>query len=89
MYQTLSTLYEIEKSNVQELQVEKNQYKVKAYVGKDNVAISRQFIFLNGRCIPDSSKLHKKVNDNFKKQLKEGNMKIKKVLYKLHNYLYR
>lgn len=81
MYQTLSTLYEIDKTNVQELQVEKNQYKVKAFVGKRDVEISRQSIFLNGKFICDSSLLYKKVNENFKKYLKGGKKKIKKVLY--------
>lgn len=81
MYQTLSTLYEIDKTNVQELQVEKNQYKVKAYVGKHDVEFTRDVIFLNGKFVSGSSILHKKLNDNFKKHLRGGKMKIKKVCY--------
>lgn len=81
MYQTLSSLYEIEKASVQELKVEKNNYKVKAFVGNRDVEINRQSIFLNGKFIPDSSLLYTKVNLNFKKYLKGGKININKVLY--------
>lgn len=81
MYQTLTTLYDIEKTNVQELQVEKNQYKIIAYVGKRDDQIRKQVIFLNGRVLSDLSLIHKKVNKNFEKNLKVDKMNKKKVLY--------
>ncbi|CAH2085418.1 unnamed protein product [Euphydryas editha] len=49
VYQTLWTLFQISRSNVQDLQVEKNEYKIKAYIGETdfNCKIPFYFIFIS------------------------------------------
>ncbi|XP_075976491.1 uncharacterized protein LOC142976808 [Anticarsia gemmatalis] len=69
VYQTLSTLFDIESTAVQELQVEKNQYKVKAFMGKPDMDIGRHWIYVNGKFIHNTSKLYKIINEHFKKCL--------------------
>ncbi|XP_063893999.1 uncharacterized protein LOC110375659 [Helicoverpa armigera] len=69
VYQTLSTLLDINKSDVVELQVEKHEYKVKGFIGKTDKVIDLHWIYLNGKCIHSSSKLHKMVNEYLKRSL--------------------
>ncbi|XP_050349517.1 metacaspase-3-like [Nymphalis io] len=50
IYQTLLSLFEISMNDLKDLQVEKNQYKVKAYIGKNCLVPKKyQWVFLNGR----------------------------------------
>lgn len=69
IYQTLSTLFNIDKGHVLELQVEKHEYKVKGYIAKIDKELDLHWIFLNGKFIYSCSKLHKVLNDCFKKHL--------------------
>ncbi|CAH1635731.1 unnamed protein product [Spodoptera littoralis] len=69
IYQTLSNVFNIDKSDVQELQVEKNEYKVKGLIGKGNNELDLHWIYVNGKFIHNSSKLHKITNEYFKKCL--------------------
>ncbi|XP_026731883.1 uncharacterized protein LOC113496760 [Trichoplusia ni] len=69
IYQTLMTLFDIKNTEVVELQVEKNEYKVKGFIGKTDSDLDVHWIYLNRKCIHNSSKLHKMINDNFKKVL--------------------
>lgn len=78
VYQTLSTLFSIEKNIIQELQVEKNEYKVKAFIGKTDVDIGKHWIYLNGRYIHNNTKLHKSINENLRKYLLIKYKKISK-----------
>lgn len=82
IHQTLSTLYNIDKNNLQELQVEKNEYKVIAYLGKSDES-GKHLIFLNGKFILNTSKLHKIVNSNLSKHFhRRGIQKSKmKVIF--------
>ncbi|XP_013174086.1 PREDICTED: protein PFC0760c-like isoform X2 [Papilio xuthus] len=67
VYQTLSSLYDIEQKDFQELQIEKHQYKAKGFISKQNAKIcSYQWIYLNGRFI-NKSPLHDVINSNFTK----------------------
>lgn len=78
------TLFDIKKAEVVELQVEKNEYKVKAFIGKTDSDLDVHWIYLNRKCIHNSSKLHKMINDNFKKVLPIKDRR--KVKYKV-NYI--
>ncbi|XP_047026301.1 uncharacterized protein LOC124634685 [Helicoverpa zea] len=69
IYQTLSTLFDINKSDAVELQVEKHEYKVKGLIGKTDKVIDLHWIYLNGKCMHSSSKLHKMVNEYLKRSL--------------------
>ncbi|XP_064072632.1 DNA mismatch repair protein Mlh3-like [Vanessa tameamea] len=65
IYQTLWSLFEINRNDLKDLQVEKNQYKVKAYIGKDCLVSKKyQWVFLNGRFISKTF-LHIKIHENF------------------------
>ncbi|XP_045535425.1 protein PFF0380w-like [Papilio machaon] len=66
VYQTLTSLYEIDKKDLQELQIEKHQYKAKGFISKQNSKSSYQWIYLNGRFI-NKSPLHDIINSNFTK----------------------
>lgn len=68
IYQTLSSLFGVEKTDVQVLKVEKNQYKVTAYIGKNKENNHQHWIYLNGKLV-HNSKLNKVVNDNLTKAL--------------------
>nr|XP_049693316.1 uncharacterized protein LOC110375659 [Helicoverpa armigera] len=69
IYQTLSVLFDINKSDVVELQVEKHEYKVKGLIGKTDKVIDLHWIYLNGKFIHSNSKLHKMVNNYLKRSL--------------------
>uniref|UniRef100_A0A2H1WC23 SFRICE_005849 n=1 Tax=Spodoptera frugiperda TaxID=7108 RepID=A0A2H1WC23_SPOFR len=69
IYQTLSNLFNIDKKDVQELQVEKNEYKVKGFIGKVDKELDLHWIYVNRKFIHNSSKLHKIINEYFKKCL--------------------
>lgn len=69
IYQTLSNLFNIDKKDVQELQVEKNEYKVKGFIGKVNKELDLHWIYVNRKFIHNSSKLYKIINEYFKKCL--------------------
>lgn len=69
IYQTLSTLFNIDRVDVVELQVEKHEYKVKGYIGKTDNGLDLHWIFLNGKYIHNCSKLHKVLKQYFKKAL--------------------
>ncbi|KAJ2947664.1 hypothetical protein O0L34_g17468 [Tuta absoluta] len=85
IYQTLTSLYSIERKDIQELKVEKNQYKVTAYIGKeDKESCQKRWIYLNGRVLRNS-KLQKIVNDNLKKLLKLNLQNTRKVKSKHPN----
>lgn len=78
IYQTFKSLFDIEKSCIQELQVEKNEYKVAAYIAKNNDHPDRHhWIFLNKKFI-NNTKLHKVIHDNLTKTL-NPTRRMKKV----------
>lgn len=85
IYQTLSSLFGVDKNDVQELKVEKNQYKVTAYIGKNKDANHQYWIYLNGKLV-HNSKLHKVINDNLVKALGlRFNQSTKKVKSKVNS----
>ncbi|XP_045496292.1 DNA mismatch repair protein Mlh3-like isoform X2 [Colias croceus] len=66
---TISSLFNILPSELQELQIEKKYYKVKALIGKGNMDFKKyQWIFLNRKFI-FSSKIHQIMNKHLKKSL--------------------
>ncbi|XP_026318539.1 uncharacterized protein LOC113229226 [Hyposmocoma kahamanoa] len=70
IYQTLSSIYGIKKTDLQELKVEKNQYKVTAFIGKrDTEQNKKQLIFLNGKIV-QNGKIQSIINHNLSKALK-------------------
>lgn len=87
IYQTLSSIYGILKSNLQELKVEKNQYKVIAFIEKRGTELNqKQWIFLNGK-ITQNDKLQSIINDNLSKAHKQKFQKrISK--YKVRNHFH-
>lgn len=82
IYQTLSNIFNIEKSDCKELKVEKNQYKVKAYIGTTCKDIRIDCIFLNRKLVRTDSQLHNILNNNLSKSFKFRNkvMNIKVLL---------
>lgn len=67
VYQTLSSVFEIDKIDLQELQIEKHQYKAKGFISKQNTNISSyQWIYLNGRFL-NKCRLHNIINNSFTK----------------------
>lgn len=64
VYQTLTLLLGVEKSTLQELQVEKNQHKVTGFIQKQDLdSRGFQWIFVNKKFI-EKSNLHKMINHN-------------------------
>ncbi|CAB3250813.1 unnamed protein product [Arctia plantaginis] len=78
IYQTLSTLFDINQRDVQELQIEKNQYKVKAYIGKTEKVVEKHWIYLNGKLLENFSKLHKITNEYLRKHVRLTDIKKSK-----------
>ncbi|KAJ0177862.1 hypothetical protein K1T71_006735 [Dendrolimus kikuchii] len=89
IYQTLLNLFNIKENNVQELSVEKNKYKVKGYIGK-NDDVGKHWIYLNGKFVTSNSKLYKIVNDHLSKsRSNQTKMKLKsKVINDDENYVF-
>lgn len=84
IYQTLKTLFNIDKEDVQELQVEKHEYKVKGFIGKFNKEVNLHWIYLNGKFMHSCSKVYKVLNEYFKKSLHikdQRTLKSKVCLY--------
>ncbi|XP_073952285.1 DNA mismatch repair protein Mlh3-like isoform X3 [Choristoneura fumiferana] len=78
IYQTLTLVLGIEKSNLLELQVEKNQYKVTGFVQKqDSDSHGFQWIFVNKKFI-EKSDLHKIINQNIVKKLPQKKVTMTK-----------
>lgn len=75
IYQTLKSLFGIQRHDVQDLQVEKKQYKVRAFMGnhKDDVKKYR-WIYINGKIVFETS-LHKKINSTLNSMLNKNNYK--------------
>lgn len=91
IYQTLSTLFDINQSDVQELQVEKNQYRVKAYIGKTDKEVEKHWIYLNGKLLESFSRLHKITNEYLRKYLhltdaKKSKYKVRSRNFNLREY---
>ena len=69
IYQTLRSLFNIQQYDVHDLQVEKNQYKVRGFIGKIKESTKiYQWIYINGRII-NNSVIHKKINTIFHKMI--------------------
>lgn len=69
VYQTLRSLFNIQHNNVQDLQVEKKQYKVRGFIGKNKETTKKyKWIYLNGKII-NKSVIHKKINAMFNKMI--------------------
>ncbi|CAG5046480.1 unnamed protein product [Parnassius apollo] len=67
IYQTLSSLFGINKNDIQELQVEKNKYKAIAFIGKKDLESNLyKWIYLNGKFV-FKSELHDIINTYFVK----------------------
>lgn len=68
VYDTMQSVFQIDAKDVQELQVEKNEYKVKAFIGKTTVESNNnyQWIYINGKFIHKSI-LHNKLNKKLSK----------------------
>ncbi|KAG6441210.1 hypothetical protein O3G_MSEX001709 [Manduca sexta] len=82
IYQTFSCLYGINRSEIQELKVEKKQYVATAFIAKEVGDNNNHWIFLNRMFVNNSSKLHKMVNDNLQKCIKnEYYIKKSKIKY--------
>ncbi|XP_052739708.1 DNA mismatch repair protein Mlh3-like [Bicyclus anynana] len=79
IYDTLRSVFQINENDFEELQVEKNEYKVKAYIGKQFLESnnSYQYIYVNGKFIHKSI-LHKKLNESLSKSLNIRHSKVKK-----------
>lgn len=88
VYQTLWTLFQIKRSDLQDLQVEKNEYKLKAYIGKNNELSKKyRWLYINSRNIPKSF-LHKKINECLSKKLCiRTNKKIKEKVTIFINFI--
>lgn len=83
IYQTLSSIYGINKTDLQELKVEKNQYKVTAFIGKkDTEQNQKQLLFLNGKIV-QNGKLQSIMNHNLSKSLKLNFQKNRKLKSKV------
>lgn len=88
IYQTLGSLYGIKKTDLQELKVEKNQYKVVAFIGKRDAEINqKRWVFLNGKVV-HNGKLQSIINDNLSKSLKLNFQKKRKVKSKVGNIFF-
>ncbi|XP_052749970.1 putative uncharacterized protein DDB_G0282133 isoform X3 [Galleria mellonella] len=89
MCQSIQLLFNIDPQDIQQFRVEKNQYKVTAFIGKKYEDGHTHWIYLNGKFLSNST-LHKIINDNLKKSWKTSkNVKTKKTenedLYLLKN----
>ncbi|XP_037296827.1 protein PFF0380w isoform X2 [Manduca sexta] len=82
IYQTFSCLYGINRSEIRELKVEKKQYVATAFIAKEVGDNNNHWIFLNRIFVNNFSKLHKIVNDNLQKCIKnEYFIKKSKIKY--------
>lgn len=87
VYQTLFSIYGINKKDLQELIVEKNQYKVTAFIGKRDVELNhKHWVFLNGKSV-QNSKLRSIINDNLSKSLKLKFKNERKVKSKVRFFI--
>ncbi|XP_072949782.1 uncharacterized protein [Epargyreus clarus] len=69
IHQTFKSLFEIDLNDMQELQVQKNEYKVKAFIGrKENELKKHQWIYINNKFIYHSN-LHELINRKLSKTL--------------------
>lgn len=68
VYDAMKSLFQINETDVQELQVEKNEYIVKAFIAKNTVESNNfyQWIYINGKFIQKSI-LHNKLNSHLSK----------------------
>lgn len=88
IYQTLSSIYGIIKTDIQELKVEKNQYKITAFIGKADTELNKkQWVFLNGKIV-QNGKLQSILNDNLSKSFKLKFQKKKKFKSKVGYIFY-
>lgn len=80
VYQTLTLLLGVEKSTLQELQVEKNQHIVTGFIQKQDLdSRGFQWIFVNKKFI-EKSNLHKMINHNIVKSIPQKKRTKTKVL---------
>lgn len=70
IYQTLKSLHDIDKSDIQELQVEKGQYKAVAYIAKESNHVNRHHCIILNKKVVCNTKLHKLIQDLLKKSLR-------------------
>lgn len=71
VYQTIKLLFDINENDIQEFKVEKQHYKVLAYIAKKYKDIgTHHWVYLNGKYVR-CSKLHKIINDNLSKSLEK------------------
>ncbi|XP_069357381.1 DNA mismatch repair protein Mlh3-like [Maniola hyperantus] len=68
MHDTIRSVFQISEKDFQELKIEKNEYKVKAIIGKNNTESNNdhQWIYINGKII-NKSILHRKLNEKLSK----------------------
>ncbi|XP_038221295.1 protein PFF0380w-like [Zerene cesonia] len=85
---TISSLFNISPIELQELKIEKKDYKVKALIGKGNMDFKKyQWIFLNRKFI-FRSKIHQIMNKHLKKSLYIQHIKPIKKLRVIDNETY-
>ncbi|XP_022123391.2 DNA mismatch repair protein Mlh3 [Pieris rapae] len=68
IFQTISRIFNILPEELQEITVEKHQYKVRAFIEKKDVDLKKyHWVFLNGKYI-SKTKIHRIVNKHFLKR---------------------
>lgn len=88
IYQTLSSIYGIKTTDLQELKVEKNLYKVTAFIAKKDTELNqKQWVFLNGKIV-QNSKLQNIIDHNLSKSLKLTFQKKRKLKSRVGNIFY-
>ncbi|XP_045767851.1 metacaspase-2-like isoform X2 [Maniola jurtina] len=80
LHDTIRSVFQISEKDFQELKVEKNEYKVKAFIGKNTAESNNyhQWIYINGKFIQKSI-LHRKINESLSKFLNSRNCKTKNM----------
>ncbi|XP_039750811.1 DNA mismatch repair protein Mlh3-like [Pararge aegeria] len=91
IHDTLQSVFKISEKYFQELQVEKNEYKVKAFINKHNLETNNdyQYIYINGKYI-HKSVLHRTLNESLSHFISTGSNRRKykvKILYTLFSLI--
>ncbi|CAH2266099.1 jg11104 [Pararge aegeria aegeria] len=78
IHDTLQSVFKISEKYFQELQVEKNEYKVKAFINKHNLETNNdyQYIYINGKYI-HKSVLHRTLNESLSHFISTGSNRRK------------
>lgn len=80
VYKTLNVLFNIQRCDLQEFIVEKNDYKVTGFIGKKEIGIKIQWIFHNNKFVSRNSKVYKLLKEYLKTTKRKRKIDVKSNL---------